>query len=390
MRRSGTADLPLHYGHVPEWLYTRMARIGREIIRVLVIEFGPSEVLRRLSDPLWFQSLGCVMGMDWHSSGITTSVMGALKSAVNPLFKELGLYICGGRGNHSRKTPLELLEFCEKTGLDGNSLVRASKLTAKVDNNCIDDGFTLYLHTFIISSKGDWAVIQQGMNQKTRLARRYHWLSTSLNSFIDDPHTAIIGRNMGQIMNLSDSRAVDNRNGIVDFLSHHPEQQLKEFRQLVMGKEHHIMQRDVDAKRLGSIMALAYEKQYKDFVDILLLNGVGPRTVQSLALVSEIIYGAPGRFSDPARFAFAHGGKDRHPFPVPLKVYDECIETLQKAVNAAKIGVTEKLQSIKALHRMALSIEKNCSVWADVDSITKYELKYSATYGGMSVFGKEH
>ncbi|MCX7726608.1 MAG: DUF763 domain-containing protein, partial [Chitinispirillaceae bacterium] len=172
MRRSGTADLPLHYGHVPEWLYTRMTRIGREIISALVIEFGPSEVLRRLSDPLWFQALGCVMGMDWHSSGITTSVMGALKRAVNPLFKDLGLYICGGRGSHSRKTPQELLDFSEKTGLDGKALVRASRLTAKVDNNCIDDGFSLYLHTFIISKNGDWAVIQQGMNQKLRLARR--------------------------------------------------------------------------------------------------------------------------------------------------------------------------------------------------------------------------
>jgi hypothetical protein len=387
MQRSGTADLPLHYGRVPEWLHTRMTSIGREIIRALVLEFGPAGVLQRLSHPFWFQALGCVMGMDWHSSGITTSVMGALKRAVNPMFDELGLYICGGRGKYSLQTPDELVSFAGRTGLDGNALVRASKVSAKVDNTCIDDGFSLYLHSFIVSRTGEWAVIQQGMNTEMRRARRYHWHSATLTSFVDDPHTAVVGWNMGEIMNLSDSRASCNRNGITDFLSLHPDTRKKELRHLALSTDHAIRQRDIDAKRLGAVMALAYEKQYRNFVDALLLPGMGPRTVQSLALVSEVIYGGPSRFSDPARFAFAHGGKDGHPFPVPLTVYDESIATLKKAVSAAKIDHSEKLRSLKVLHRMALSIEKNCSPFGDVDKIITFERKQSHRFGGMTVKG---
>ena len=387
MQRTGTADLPLHYGRVPEWLHTRMTLMGREIIRALAHEFGAAEVLRRLSDPFWFQAFGCVMGMDWHSSGITTSVMGALKRAINPMFNDLGLSICGGRGKYSLKTPDELLSFSERTGLDGNALVRASKLSAKVDNTCIDDGFSLYLHTFIVSRTGEWAVIQQGMNTETRRARRYHWHSANMKSFVDDPHTAVIGQNLGQIMNLSDAGADDNRRGIVELLALHPDLLKKEMKRLVLNAGHAIKQRDVDAKRLGAIMTLAYEKQYREFVDALLLPGMGPRTIQSLALVSEVIYGAPSRFSDPARFAFAHGGKDGHPFPLPLKVYDESIATLRTAVNAAKIEQSEKMRSLKVLHRMALSIENNRSPFGDVDKIIAHEKRQSHRYGGMTING---
>jgi hypothetical protein len=387
MKRSGTADIPLHYGHVPEWLHSRMTQIGREIIRALVMESGSAEVLRRLSDPFWFQALGCVMGMDWHSSGVTTSVMGALKCAVNPIFREVGLFICGGRGKHSLRTPQELLDFSDRTGLDGTTLVRASKLSAKVDNTCIADGFSLYLHTFVVSRNGEWVVIQQGMNPEAKRARRYHWHSATLTSFIDDPHTAIIGQNLGRIMNLSDSRALQNRRGIVEFLSQHPDVQMKAARHLLLDSDHPVRPRHVDAKRLGAIMALAYEKQYKNFVDALLLPGVGPRTVQALALVSEIIYGGPSRFIDPARFAFAYGGKDGHPFPVPLKVYDESIAVLRKAVNAAKIDRSEKLRGLNALGRMALAIEKNCDPIADTDKVIAFERKHSYRYGGMTAKG---
>lgn len=390
MKRSGTADLPLHYGRVPEWLHSRMTAIGREIIRALVLESGPSEVLRRLSDPFWFQALGSVMGMDWHSSGITTSVMGALKRAVNPLFNELGLYICGGRGKHSLQTPAELLSYADKTGSDGNALVRASKLSAKVDNTCIDDGFSLYLHSFIVSRNGQWAVIQQGMNPDIRRARRYHWHSAGVRSFVDDPHTAVIGENLGEIMNLSDTRAAENRKGIVEFLSQHPDIQLREMRHLSLDADHAVRPRHVDAKRLGAVMALAYEKQFREFTDALLLPGVGPRTMQSLALVSEVIFGAPNRFSDPARFAFAHGGKDGHPFPVPLRTYDESISTLRNAVNTARIDRSEKLRSLKVLHKMSLSIEKNCSPFADVDRVVEFERRQSYRYGGMTVKGPAH
>ena len=387
MKRSGTADLPLHYGTVPEWLHTRMTLLGREIIRVLVMEYGTSGVLQRLSDPFWFQALGCVLGMDWHSSGITTSVMGALKRAVNPLFSEFGIYICGGRGKHSRRTPQELLDFSDTTGLDGTSLVRASKLSAKVDNTCIDDGFSLYLHTFIVSKTGEWAVVQQGMNTGIKKARRYHWHSALLSSFVDDPHTAIIGHNLGQIMNLSDSGARQNRQGIVDFLSQHPDIQMREARRLILDSDHAIHPCHVDAKRLGAVMTLAYEKQYKEFVDALLLPGVGPRTVQSLALISEIIHGGPSRFSDPARFAFAHGGKDGHPFPVPLKVYDESIEALRTAVNAAKIDRSEKLRSLNTLGKLARAIEQYQYPFADIDRVIAYEQRNSYKYRGMTVKG---
>ena len=388
MHKSGTADLPLHGGHVPEWLYGRMEELGREIIRALVIEHGPSEVLSRLSDPFWFQALGCVLGMDWHSSGITTSVMGALKRAINPIFEDIGLYVCGGRGKHSLQTPRELLDFSDRTGLDGTGLVRASRLSAKVDNTCVLDGFNLYLHSFIVSKTGEWTVVQQGMNTATKTARRYHWHSATVKSFVDDPHTAIIGNNHGQIINLSDSRAEKNRTGIVEFLSRHPDVQHREMRRLVLDRDHEIRQKHVDSKRLGAVLTLAYEKQYKDFVDALLLPGVGPRTVQSLALVSEVIYGGPSRFDDPARFAFAHGGKDGHPFPVPLGVYDQSISVLRNAVNTAKIGRSDRLRGLQVLGRMSRFIEQRHDPFADVNKVMAHEWEHSHEYGGMTVFGR--
>jgi uncharacterized protein len=388
MKRSGTADLPLHGGHVPEWLHSRMTALGREIVRALVAERGPSEVLTRLSDPFWFQALGCVLGMDWHSSGVTTSVMGALKAAINPMFDELGLYICGGRGKHSLQTPRELLEFSGRTGLNGNALVRASKLSAKVDNACVLDGFNLYLHSFVVSKTGEWAVVQQGMNTATKMARRYHWHSATVRSFVDDPHAAIVGENIGEIMNLSDSRAERNRSGIVEFLSTHPDEQRRELKRLVMDTGHAVSARHVDSKRLGAVLALAYEKQFRNFVDALLLPGVGPRTVQSLALVSEVIWGGPSRFLDPARFAFAHGGKDGHPFPVPLGVYDESIAVLRRAVDKAHIGRSDKLAGLQALGRMTRLIEQRCDPFADVDKVIRHEREHSHEYGGMTVFGK--
>jgi uncharacterized protein len=387
MKRSGTADLPLHYGRVPQWLHTRMTDLGREIVRALVIEYGPAEVLRRLADPFWFQALGCVMGMDWHSSGITTSVMGALKRAINPLYRELGLYICGGRGKQSLMTPQELADHSERMGLDGASLIRASKLSAKIDNTCLLDGFNLYLHTFVVSNKGEWAVIQQGMNGATRMARRYHWHSSTVRSFVDDPHTAVIGENQGEIVNLSDARARKNREGIVAFLSEPPDRQLRELKRLVMDSDHQIRPHQVDAKRLGAVLTLAYERQHKEFTDAILLPGVGPRTVQSLALVGEVIYGGPSRFSDPARFAFAHGGKDGFPFPVPLDVYDKSIATLRGAVAAAKIGRSEKLRGLDLLGRMARSIEKRQDPFADVTKVIAHENRISSQYGGMTVRG---
>jgi len=291
MKRSGSADLPLHYGYVPVWLAERMAKLGLAVVENIVLDYGRDEVLRRLSDPFWFQSLGAVMGMDWHSSGITTSVMGALKRSVNPHSKELGIYICGGKGNHSRRTPDELLKIGDITGLDGNHLVKCSKLSAKVDNTAIQDGFQLYTHNFILSTSGQWAVVQQGMSAASKTARRYHWHSEQFSSFVDDPHTFIYGQNTGNILNMVDKEADGSRNGVMQIAAENPEHMLKEISKLTMPVHHDVQAKDVDLKRLGAVLWLAHEKQPKDFEGLLQLQGLGPRTLQSLALVSEVIHG---------------------------------------------------------------------------------------------------
>lgn len=388
MKKSGSADLPLHYGYVPIWLAERMAKLGLAIVEAIVTEYGNAEVLRRLSDPFWFQSLGAVMGMDWHSSGITTSVMGALKRAVNPHSKELGIYICGGKGKLSRQTPAELLNVGECTGLDGNYLARCSKLSAKVDNTAIQDGFQLYTHSFIVSNKGDWAVVQQGMSDRSSTARRYHWHSPTLTSFVEEPHTFIYGKNGGNILNMVDKQAAPSRSSVMEISRQEPDRMLAEIKKLVMPAHHDVRAADVDLKRLGSVLWLAHEKKPADFADLLLLEGLGPRTLQSLALVSEVIYGTPSRFTDPARFSFAHGGKDGHPFPVPIKTYDETIATLQTAVHKAKIGQADKQEAIKKLSQIAQRAESNFTPNADFDKVIEKERNESWKYGGRTVFGK--
>jgi hypothetical protein len=340
-----------------------------------------------MSDPFWFQALGCVLGMDWHSSGITTSVMGALKRSVNPAFNELGLYICGGKGRYSRQTPAELTALADRTGLDGSALVKHSRLTAKVDNNAIQDGFQIYLHTFIVSRDGEWAVIQQGMNESNGMARRYHWHSTQLKSFIEEPHTSVYGHSQGEILNLTARGAMHARRSMVGIASEDPRRTLPEIRKLLLPKRHHVRAVDVDLKRLGAILALAYERRVPDFESFLLLEGVGPRTVQSLALVSEIIHGTPTRFTDPARFSFAHGGKDGHPFPVPTKTYDETIDILRAAIEKAKAGATEKSEAIKNLSLAAREIERTFVPNANFYKVIEAERNTSWKYGGRTVSG---
>src|SRR5687768_10221581 len=382
------ADLPLHYGHVPPWLAERMTRLGGAIVEALVVEYGKSEVLKRLSDPLWFQSFGCVLGMDWHSSGITTSVMGALKKALNPRAKELGIYICGGRGKHSRQTPQELLMLASRTGLNGESLVRSSKLAAKVDNTAVQDGFQLYLHNFIVTDIGEWAIVQQGMNDSSGMARRYHWHSTEFQSYLDSPHSGVTGNNQGLILNLAHKDADNTRKTIVKLTEETPDKMMGEIRKIVMPRHHDVRATDVNMKRLGAALTLAHERSTTDFESLLLLEGVGPRTIQSLTLVSEVIYGSPTRFNDPARFSFAHGGKDGHPFPVPLKVYDETISVLKSAVEKSKIGFTDKQKAIQQLSAMAWKIEENFQPKQFFDEVLQREKDQSHQYGGMTVFGK--
>ena len=386
MKRSGTADLPLHGGSVPAWLAERMTLLGTAISECVIQAYGPSEYLTRLSDPFWFQALGAVMGMDWHSSGITTSVLGALKRGLNPRFSELGFTICGGRGRHSRRTPDELIDFASHNGLDGNELARTSRLTARIDNNAVADGFQLYLHSFVIHKSGEWAVVQQGMNEGNRLARRYHWHSAAVRDFVSDPHTAIVGKPQGTILNLVDARADKAQHALLEITHERVEESLDQVRKLVMPAHHDVRRADVDLKRLGAVLAVAHEQDLRDFASFLLVEGLGPRTLQSLALVAEVVHGAPSRFNDPARFSFAHGGKDGHPFPVPLKTYDESLAVFRRALDAAKLGHTEKLEGFRRLDKLTRNVEANFDPVADFSGAMNHERAISPSMGGRTVF----
>jgi hypothetical protein len=386
MHRSGTADLPLHGGRVPPWLAERMTALGTAISEAVLYDYGASELLSRLSDPFWFQALGCVMGMDWHSSGITTSVLGALKRGLNPRAHELGIYVCGGRGRHSRKTPDELRNVAERATLDGEQLVHASRLAAKVDNNAIADGFQLYLHGFIVSKSGEWAIVQQGMNDATGLARRYHWHSATVRDFTSEPHAAIVGEHQGTIMNLVDHRAKPAQHALLGLAKERPEITLNEARKLALPRHHDVRPANIDLKRLGAALAAAYERDLRDFASLLLLENLGPRTLQSLALIAEVVHGAPTRFADPARFSFAHGGKDGHPFPVPLKTYDQSLSVLRRSLEQAKLGHTEKLDGFKRLDGFVRRIEEGSSPKADFAEVIEHERRISRSLDGRTVF----
>ncbi|MGA3027123.1 MAG: DUF763 domain-containing protein [Bryobacteraceae bacterium] len=387
MKRSGFADLPLHGGRVPAWLAERMTRLGTAISESILFHYGPAELLSRLSDPFWFQALGSVMGMDWHSSGITTSVLGALKRGLNPRAHELGIHICGGRGRHSRNTPGELRAVAETRGLDGEALVRTSRLTARVDNNAIADGFQIYLHTFIVSAAGDWAVVQQGLNGASGLARRYHWHSASVRDFTSEPHTGIVGRHEGIIMNLVDAHARPAQEALLSVARQDPERTLAEARRICAMPPHHdVRAENVDLKRLGAVLAVAWERELRDFASLLLVENLGPRTLQSLALVAEVVHGTPTRFSDPARFSFAHGGKDGHPFPVPLRTYDESIGVLRRSLDAAKLGDADKMDSMKRLDRFVRAVEERYAPEASLEAVVAHERAVSPSLDGRTVF----
>ncbi len=386
MKRSGVADLPLHGGRVPQWLATRMTTLGTAISESVIHHYGHSAFLSRLSDPFWFQALGSVMGMDWHSSGITTSVLGALKRGLNPRAHELGVYICGGRGRHSRNTPDELRQIAGTTGLDGDALVRTSRLAAKVDNNAIADGFQIYLHGFVLTKQGEWAIVQQGMNEASRLARRYHWHSATVKDFTCEPHTSIVGDHAGEIQNLVDQHAKPAQDALLAIAGENPQRTLSEVIKMRMPAHHDVRAKDVDLKRLGAVLAVSYDRQLRDFASLLLLENLGPRTLQTLAMIAEVIHGTPTRFADPARFSFALGGKDRHPFPVPLKTYDESIAVLRRSLDAAKVGDTEKIDGMKRLETFVRAIETTYAPEANFDSVLAHEHAISPSLDGRSVF----
>jgi hypothetical protein len=402
-QRTGSANLPLHYGKVPLWLSERMAKLGAIMTQAIVHHYGKDEFLRRLANPFWFQSFGAVMGMDWHSSGITTSVIGALKQGLAPLTQELGIYVCGGRGKYSRQTPNELIDVGSKVGFNGQALAQTSRLVAKIDSAAIQDGFDLYLHGFIVTNEGKWTVIQQGMNTLNKQARRYHWLSEGLDNFMESPHAAIEGASQGTIINLTDPRAFESKAQQIELLkTYSPERILaevsknegaylqKSLHTLDMPVHHEVRENNISIKRLHGNIAAAIDRGPKDFSELLLTPKVGARTILALALVAEVIHGAPYRFSDPARFSLAHGGKDRHPYPVPVKVYDETIRVLKTAVHKAALGQSEKLDAIKRLDKQARHLENYITDGPSLDKIVAHEKSVSPMYGGRSIFGIEH
>jgi hypothetical protein len=402
-RRTGSADLPLHAGRVPPWLATRMSSLGAVIAQAVVHHYGRDDFLQRLSHPFWFQSFGAVMGMDWHSSGITTSVIGALKRGLAPLGNELGIHVCGGRGRHSRKTPDELRLLGDRIGFDGAGLTRASRLVAKVDSAAVQDGFDLYLHGFFVTDDGKWTVVQQGMNGDKKQARRYHWHSENLSSFVDEPHSAIDGPVQDEIVNLTDKRAGTSRAKQLELLTDlGPDRIVSELADLtggeppaqgllphlIMPAHHDVRSGDVFTRRLHGTLAAAAERGPVDFPELLLTPGVGARTVRSLAMVAEVLHGAPYRFRDPARFSLAHGGKDRHPYPVPIKVYDETICVLKSAVQNAKLGRDEEMQALKRLDDQARRLE-TIAQGPSLEAFVSAERAVSPTLDGRSVFGWE-
>jgi len=352
-QRTGIANLPLHYGKVPPWLFGRMSQLAREITVVIVDEFGAEEMLRRLSDPFWFQAFGCVLGYDWHSSGVTTTVCGALKEGMRGLERELGLFVAGGKGRTSRKTPAEIESFGHLLKVHPSPLVYASRMSAKVDNSALQDGYQLYHHSFFFTKGGSWAVVQQGMNQVSRYARRYHWLGEKVIDFVCEPEAAICSQARGEALNLVASESTQARDVIAHIAAEEkPEKivnQLKKLQTLDLPCRHYLNPNDIHPDRLNKIFLSTYERKPQDFESLLALEGVGPKTLRALSLISELVYNTPVSLRDPARYSFAHGGKDGHPYPVDGKAYDSSIQFLAQAVDKARIGNREKLDAFRRL-----------------------------------------
>lgn len=357
--RTGVANLPLHGGKAPHWLFERMTRLAREISIAIVSEFGPREMLCRLSDPFWFQALGCVLGFDWHSSGVTTTVCGALKEGLRGIEGELGLFVAGGKGKASRQTPAQIELNAERISRDPAPLIYASRMSAKVDSCAVQDGYQLYHHTFFFTSDGSWAVVQQGMNDNTRYARRYHWLGERVTDFVCDPHSAICSQVFGKALNMVDAESENARSIVARVAAEErPEKivsELHRVRTLDLLSRHLITAGDISPQRLEKIFVETYERKPQSFEELISLRGVGPQTVRSLALISELVYGVAPSYEDPARYSFAHGGKDGIPYPVDRSSYDRSTEILARAVLQAKLGNQEELLALKRLHRAFLS-----------------------------------
>ncbi|MCS7217134.1 MAG: DUF763 domain-containing protein [Candidatus Bipolaricaulota bacterium] len=350
--RTGYADLPLHSGHVPRGLFLRMVRLSRAILLALVEEFGTAEVLRRLADPHWFQALGCLLGFDWHSSGLTTTTCGALRAALAEVGPEIGLFAAGGKGAASRETPKEIEAQAERIGLDPAPLVYASRLSAKVDSAALQDGFQIYHHAFFFDREGRWCVVQQGMRESARRARRYHWLSEGLESFVVEPHAAVVGARADLVLNLVAREAAPAREAIPELARRPPDRvvaELMRLRTLKLPERHALLLSDLDPRRLEGVFLRTYAAAAPDFERLLGVPGLGAKGLRALALLAELLYGAPASFRDPARFAFAHGGKDGTPYPLDWATYDRTLAVLERAVRQARLGEREELAALRRI-----------------------------------------
>ena len=354
--KTGVAHLPLHYGKAPVWLFQRMKSLAREITLAIIDAYGTEEILSRLSDPFWFQAFGCLLGFDWHSSGVTTTVCGALKEGIKGMEKELGLFIAGGKGRASRKTPVEIEEICSQRAMDGIPLIYASRMSAKVDSAAVQDGYQIYHHTFFFTQSGNWAVVQQGMNEQNRYARRYHWFSQGVKDFVCEPHWAVCCDQKREGLNLVAQESERARQSITELSNEKPEfliSEGKRVNELYLPKEHSVPMEGIRLEKLEKIFIQIYEHAPKSFEGLLGMRGVGPKSLRALSLISELIYGAKPSFRDPTRFSFAHGGKDGHPYPVDRKVYDKTIEALRDAIDKAKVGNREKMEAVRRLRHFS-------------------------------------
>jgi len=364
--KTGQADLPLHGGKAPSWLFKRMVRISKPISEMIILEYGTSEYLKRMSDPYFFQAFGCALGFDWHSSGLTTTVTGALKLAMKP---ESGVMIAGGKGKTARKTKEDILSIGEKFNFSEDQvkkLIRSSKISAKVDNNLLQDSYQLYHHTFFMDEKGKWGVIQQGMNNETSYARRYHWLSDSIVNYVEEPHSGIISaRNEEKVLDLTSKESAEARKVSLDLIRENPihlkkyekqnvsvesgQKSLFEFTKLSLPRRHEIIQLD-----LGNFEAMekAYELQPKSYEDLILVKGFGGKTIRALALISNLVYGSNLSWKDPAKYSYAHGGKDGYPYPVNRELYDQNIELLNDSVKNAKLGYKDRLDCLRRMKNL--------------------------------------
>ncbi len=352
--KTGTADLPLHYGKAPRWLFSRMSALAGKIAEVVVLEYGPTGFLQRLADPYWFQALGCVLGFDWHSSGLTTTTCGAIKEGIKGEEESLGLFVAGGKGATSRKTPTEIAVWGDRTGVDADRLIYASRTAAKVDSAAIQDGYGIYHHVFFFDREGNWAVVQQGMNERTRMARRYHWFSRAVSSFVCEPHTAICCDVRAPSLNLVARDSAGTREASAEIAREKPVRIVEELirlKRVALPRRHAVMLSDIDPKRLSRIFLKTYAAQPQGFEALLTTPGVGAKTLRALSLIAELVSGAAPSFTDPARYSFAHGGKDGTPYPVDRETYDRSIEIISHAIKRAKLGKPEELRALRRLER---------------------------------------